>query len=87
MDYYIKSRRKELHGVVLDNEDMPDVVNKINAIRLELGRIPFPNRQHPVKDGTNSDVQSSTFMQSNSMSKGGGFFAFQGGKHKGRRTG
>ena len=88
LDYYIKSRRKELHGVVLDNEDMPDVVNKINAIRLELGRIPFPNRQFPNKDGTNSDVQSSTFMQSNSMmSRAGGFFAFQGGRHKGKRQG
>ena len=62
LDYYIKSRRKELHGVVLDNEEMPDVVHKINAIRMELGRIPYPTRQFPSKDGTNSDVQSSTFM-------------------------
>ena len=87
LDYYIKSRRKELHGVVLDNEEMPDVVHKINAIRMELGRIPYPTRQFPSKDGTNSDVQSSTFMQSNSMMSRG-FFAFQGGRHhKSKRAG
>ena len=84
LDHYIKSRRKELHGVVLDNEEMPDVVNKINAIRQELGRIPYPNRQFP-KDASNSDVQSSTFMQSNSMMSRG-FFAFQGGRNKKKRS-
>lgn len=68
---------------MLDNDEMPDVVNKMNAIRLELGRIPYPNRKHP-NDASNSDVQSSTFMQSNSMMSRG-FFAFQGGRNKKKR--
>ena len=67
---------------------MPDVIHKINAIRIELGRIPYPPRHIPSnKDGTVSDVQSSTFMQSNSMMSRGGFFAFQGGRHKNKRAG
>ena len=44
LDYYIKSRRKELHGVILDNDDLPDVIHKINTIRISLGRIPYPSR-------------------------------------------
>ena len=45
LDYYIKSKKKDLHGVVLDNEEMPDLINKMNAIRMEIGRIPYPARQ------------------------------------------
>ena len=44
LDYYIKSKKKDLHGVVLDNEEMPDLINKMNAIRMEIGRIPYPAR-------------------------------------------
>lgn len=79
LDYYIKSRRKELHGIILDNEEIPDLVNKMNSIRTELGRIPFPLRNQKGKDASNSDVQSSSFMHSNSMMSRQ-FFAFQGGK-------
>ena len=47
LDQYIKSRKKELHGLILDNDDLPDVIYKMNAIRKELGKIPYPARYHP----------------------------------------
>lgn len=33
LDYYIKSRKKELHGQVLENDDLPDVITKMNEVR------------------------------------------------------
>lgn len=66
LDYYIKSRKKELHGVILDNDELPDVVYKMNSIRKDLGRILYPTRAHP-SDAMNSEVQSSNYQHTNSI--------------------
>ena len=81
LDFYIKSRRKQLHGVILENDEMPDVIVKMNDIRKLLGRIAYPTRHLP-QDGQ-SDMGSS-MMQSNSMMSRQ-FFAFQGGKKNHKR--
>ena len=75
LDYYIKSRKKELHGQVLENDDLPDVITKMNEVRQALGRTPYPPRWMPNREASNSDVQSSSLMHTNSMMSRQ-FFAF-----------
>ena len=46
----MRSRKKELHSQILDNDELPDLIAKMNVVRQELGRLLYPPKFVPQQD-------------------------------------
>ena len=40
--FFEKTRSKELHAVILDDDGMPNVITKMNEVREKLNKLPYP---------------------------------------------